>query len=138
MADMVNDEHWGDEVHSARTPVALERIAASSALRIKVGKGYRFYRFDRERRAAVAEAMRYMSRNCDGAVELDGAGFNKFDASSEFVRGMVSASRSGAAPGHELTDRQAAWSLQCLWKYRVTQLESYADALWPEGMDEEE
>jgi len=124
-------EGWPDE-----SPVAA-RIAGTSALRIKVGKDYKFYRFDRERRAAVAEAMRFMSRHCDGAVELDGAGFNKYDASSEFVRGMVAASRSGAAPGLEFTDRQAAWSLQCLWKYRTTQLESHADALWPEGMDEE-
>jgi hypothetical protein len=51
---------------------------------------------------------------------------------------MVSLAWGGAEKGAELTDRQAAWALTCLWKYKETQLESYSDALWPEGMDDDE
>lgn len=127
MADMVND----DTLETTHPP-----SMATTAIRIKTKQGFRLYRFTPARRAAVAAALRYLSGQCDGAVKRDDVGFNRQDTASSFVKSLVTLAWSGETKGYELTDAQAAWGLTCLWKYRTTQLEAHADALWPEGMDE--
>jgi SWI/SNF-related matrix-associated actin-dependent regulator 1 of chromatin subfamily A len=56
---------------------------------------------------AVQRGLRYLARVCDGAVELDGAGFNRFDS--------LVGSRLAKLPS--LTDKQILLGQKILYKY---------------------
>lgn len=59
----------------------------------------------------IVNAMRYLDGQCDGAVELDGVGFNKIDAHSDFVKQML-------ILGEQMTPGQASAMNQVLHTYR--------------------
>lgn len=76
---------------------------------------------------AIGEATVFLSRVCDGALERDHQGWNKYDASSQFVNGM----RQLAIEGRPYTQAQAGAMRVVLFKYKITQLQHLAARIWP-------
>lgn len=97
---------------------------------IKVKKGTTDIIITDERKEAVCKALRHMNNNCDGARAKDNAGWNGNDAHDTFVQSLVT-----QAFKNQISDRQAAYGLKILYKYRNTQLIDFADSLFPENKD---
>lgn len=90
---------------------ALDRAAA--ALQVEVPKRKRAARPDlpalrEDQIPYVLQALQILAQRCDGAREVDGAGFNKID--TRFGKDLAARGR--------LTENQAAFGLRMVSKYR--------------------
>jgi len=127
LADRVLDNRQEVEAPPVVTPGKPERKAAGPRnIRVKNKKGELTFLITDEIKEEAAKALRYMSNHCDGARRRDQVGFNGNDAYDPFVQSLVT-----QAHVKGLSDKQAAYALKVLFKYRNTQLAHVKDALYP-------
>lgn len=112
------------------TETKKEERKERRTVKIKVKKGMADIIITDARKEAVCAALRHMVNRCDGARAKDGSGFNGNDAHDPFVQSLVS-----QAIKNQMSDKQAAYGLKILYKYRNTQLIDFTDALFPEDKD---
>jgi superfamily II DNA or RNA helicase len=109
------------------TTVSKEEYRAVRSVTIINGKGETEILITDARKNAVMGALKYMSGRCDGAQKLDNVGFNGYDAHDPFVQKLIRKAFEG-----DMSDKQAAYGLKILYKYRQTQLSRFAGTLFPE------
>jgi len=95
-------------------------------VKVKNKKGDLTFIITDEIKEEAAKALKHMSNSCDGARRLDDTGFNKMDAYDPFVQSLVTQAHVSG-----LSDKQAAYALKILFKYRNTQLAHVKDVLYP-------
>lgn len=83
-----------------------------------------------ERKNLILQAVFYLKSLCDGAIRLDNAGFNKYDANK--IRELFLRIRSV----NELTDGNYRFLQRLLLKYRDTQLGKEYYSIWNPTEDE--
>ena len=115
------------EVADAPAPKPPKAVEPARKVEIKAKGKTVVYEITADRKAAIVEAFALLKGSCDGARSLDDVGFTGADAHSEFVQSLCATALTA-----QLSDKQAAWSLQVLTKYRNTQLAALATRLFSE------